>query len=95
MSKPQTQQPVTVPTTQTVETPPASGKKAKPGPKPGSKSLNVAKKIESLMAREMIVYQTAIRIREILDEAAKTFGADKWKDGNKEAEVLRLATESK
>lgn len=43
--------------------------------------------------QENIVFETAKKIRELLDEARKAYGASDWDDAEKEASVLELVTE--
>lgn len=52
-----------------------------------------SKQIEARGQREALVYGTARKIRELLDEARKSYGADAWDDGDKESQVLELVTE--
>jgi hypothetical protein len=51
------------------------------------------KEIETKMNRERIPYETAIKIRTLLDEARKSYGAEDWDDSDKESEVLSLVTD--
>lgn len=43
--------------------------------------------------QENIVFDTAKKIRELLDEARKAYGAEAWDDDDKEAAVIELVTE--
>lgn len=51
------------------------------------------KQIEARHMQENIVYETAKKIRELLDEARKAYGASEWDDNDREASVLELVTE--
>lgn len=51
------------------------------------------KQIEARQAMDTIKYETAKKIRALLDEARKAYGATEWDDGGIEAEVLDLVTE--
>lgn len=43
--------------------------------------------------QESIVFETAKKIRALLDEAKKAYGASEWDDNDKESAVLELVTE--
>jgi len=51
------------------------------------------KEIEAKQAQESIVFDTAKKIRALLDEAQKAYGSDAWDDADKESAVLELVTE--
>ena len=50
------------------------------------------KQIEARQAMENVKFETAKKIRALLDEARKAYGADAWDDGAIEGEVLDLVT---
>lgn len=52
-----------------------------------------SEQIEAKMAQEMIIYETAKKIRDLLDEARIAYGASDWDDNDKESHVLELVTE--
>ncbi len=52
-----------------------------------------SKQIEAKMAQEMLVFETAKKIRDLLDEARNAYGTSEWDDNDKEAQVLELVTE--
>ena len=51
------------------------------------------KQIEAKMNRDRIPYETAIKIRELLDAARKQYGADDWDGDDCESRVIELVTE--
>jgi hypothetical protein len=51
------------------------------------------KEIEKKMSQERIPYETAIKIRELLDAARKEYGGQEWDDNDHESKVLELVTE--
>lgn len=74
-------------------TPPRTPKIAKTPKAPAAKGPMTAKQIEALMAKEAIVFETAKKIRMLLDEARETYGVKTWNARGKEAEIIRLLTE--
>lgn len=48
--------------------------------------------IQKKAEREMIKYEVAKQIRELLDAARKSYGPTDWDDENKEDEVIELVT---
>lgn len=52
-----------------------------------------SKQIEAKMAKEVLVYETAKKIRELLDEARKAYGPNDWDEADRESQVLELVTE--
>jgi hypothetical protein len=51
------------------------------------------KQIEAKQMKETLVFETAKKIRELLDAARKEYGASEWDDNGKEQETLDLVTE--
>lgn len=51
------------------------------------------KQIEEKQALESIVFDTAKKIRQLLDEAKKQYGAAEWDEADRESAVLELVTE--
>jgi hypothetical protein len=51
------------------------------------------KQIEARQMQETIVFETAKKIRALLDEARKAYGAEDWDDNDKETAVIELVTE--
>lgn len=48
--------------------------------------------IEAKMVKEVLVYETAKKIRQLLDEARKQYGESEWDDNDCEGTVLELVT---
>lgn len=51
------------------------------------------KQIESKQMHQNLVFETAKKIRALLDEARKEYGATEWEEDDKESEVIALVTE--
>ena len=51
------------------------------------------KQIEAKMEQEQIVYETAMKIRTLLDEARKAYGSAEWGENDCESRALELVTE--
>ncbi len=49
--------------------------------------------IEARQAMANVVFDTAKKIRELLDEAREAYGAEAWDDDAKQDEVIELVTE--
>jgi hypothetical protein len=52
------------------------------------------KQIETKMKQEQIVYETAMKIRTLLDEARKAYGSTEWDENDCENRAMELVTES-
>jgi 16S rRNA C1402 (ribose-2'-O) methylase RsmI len=50
-------------------------------------------KIQKEQDKAMITYETAKKIRQLLDEARKVYGATEWQDDDVEAKIIELMTE--
>jgi hypothetical protein len=50
-------------------------------------------KIQAEKVRAMTKYDIAAKIREILDEARKSYGPAKWEEDDVESEIIALVTE--
>lgn len=60
----------------------------------GSEEMTMTiKQIEAKQAMKNIKYEAAKKIRAILDEARKQYGATAWDDNDVESEVVQLVTE--
>lgn len=51
------------------------------------------KQIEAKQMQANLVFETAKKIRTLLDEARKAYGSEAWDDDDKQTEVLELVTE--
>ncbi len=51
------------------------------------------KQIEAKMKQEQIVFETAMKIRALLDEARKAYGPTEWDENDCESRALELVTE--
>lgn len=49
--------------------------------------------IESKQMKQNRVFEAAKKIRAILDETRKEYGASEWEDDDKESEVIALVSE--
>lgn len=48
--------------------------------------------IEAKKAKEMLIFETAKKVRRVLDEARQQYGESAWDGDDKEEEVLELVT---
>ncbi len=51
------------------------------------------KQLEAAAAKQLLKYDTAKKIRSLLDTAKQAYGAEKWDEDNLAAEILELVTE--